>query len=25
VDPALVEAMWTEMLEWFIAYEERSI
>lgn len=25
VDPALVEAMWTEMVEWFIAYEERSI
>ncbi len=25
VDPALVEAMWTEMLEWFVAYEERSI
>ena len=25
VDPALVETMWTEMVEWFIAYEERSI
>jgi isochorismate pyruvate lyase len=25
VDPALVEAMWTEMVEWFIAYEERSL
>ena len=25
VDPALVEAMWTEMVEWFVAYEERSI
>jgi len=25
VDPALVEAMWTEMVEWFIAYEERSM
>ncbi len=25
VDPALVEAMWTEMVEWFIAFEERSI
>ena len=25
VDPALVEIMWTEMVEWFIAYEERSI
>ncbi|WP_395685322.1 chorismate mutase [Aestuariivirga sp.] len=25
VDPALVEAMWTEMIEWFIAYEERSM
>ena len=25
VDPALIEAMWTEMVEWFIAYEERSL
>lgn len=25
VDPALVETMWTEMVEWFIAYEERSL
>ena len=25
VDPALVEAMWTEMVEWFVAFEERSI
>ncbi len=25
VDPALVEAMWTEMVEWFVAYEERAI
>ena len=25
VDPALVEAMWTEMIEWFVAYEERSL
>ena len=25
VDPALVETMWTEMLEWFMAYEERHI
>lgn len=25
VDPALVEAMWTEMVEWFVAYEERSL
>ncbi len=25
VDPALVETMWTEMVEWFIAYEERTI
>jgi isochorismate pyruvate lyase len=25
VDPALAEAMWTEMVEWFIAYEERSM
>jgi isochorismate pyruvate lyase len=24
VDPALVETMWTEMVEWFVAYEERS-
>ncbi len=24
VDPALVEAIWTEMFEWFVAYEERS-
>lgn len=25
VDPALVETIWTEMVEWFISYEERSI
>jgi isochorismate pyruvate lyase len=25
VDPALIEAMWTEMVEWFIAYEERTM
>lgn len=25
VDPALVETMWTEMVEWFVAYEERSL
>ena len=25
VDPAMVETMWTEMLEWFIAHEERSL
>jgi isochorismate pyruvate lyase len=25
VDPALVEAMWTEMIEWFVAYEESSL
>jgi isochorismate pyruvate lyase len=25
VDPALVETMWIEMVEWFIAYEERSL
>lgn len=25
VDPALIETMWTEMVEWFIAYEERSL
>lgn len=25
VDPALAEAMWTEMIEWFIAYEERTL
>ena len=25
VDPALVETMWTEMVEWLVAYEERSL
>jgi len=25
VDPAMVEAMWTEMVEWFIAHEERTL
>lgn len=25
VDPALVETIWTEMVEWFIAHEERSL
>lgn len=25
VDPALAEAIWTEMVEWFVAYEERQI
>ena len=25
VDPALVETLWTEMVEWFVAYEERSL
>ena len=25
VDPALVEAMWTEMMEWFVAFEQRTI
>src|SRR5436305_8771846 len=25
VDPAMVEAMWTEMVEWFIAHEERGL
>jgi isochorismate pyruvate lyase len=25
VDPALAEAMWTEMVEWFVAYEEHRI
>ena len=25
LDPALAETMWTEMVEWFVAYEERSI
>lgn len=25
VDPAMVEAMWTEMVEWFIAHEERAL
>lgn len=24
-DPALVKALWTEMVEWFVAYEERSL
>ena len=25
LDPALAEAMWTEMVEWFVSYEERSM
>lgn len=25
VDPAMAEAMWTEMVEWFVAHEERSL
>jgi isochorismate pyruvate lyase len=25
VDVALVESMWTEMIEWFISYEERAL
>ncbi len=25
LDPALAETLWTEMFEWFVAYEERSI
>lgn len=25
LDPALAEAMWTEMVEWFVAYEERTL
>lgn len=25
VDPALAETLWTEMLEWFIAHEEREL
>jgi isochorismate pyruvate lyase len=25
VDPVLAEALWTEMLEWFIAHEEREL
>lgn len=25
VDPALAETIWTEMLEWFIAHEEREL
>lgn len=25
LDPALAEALWTEMIEWFVAYEERSL
>lgn len=24
-DPALVETIWTEMVEWFVAYEEHSL
>lgn len=24
-DPALVKTLWTEMVEWFVAYEERSL
>ncbi len=24
-DPALVKALWTAMVEWFVAYEERSL
>ena len=25
LDPQLAETIWTEMVEWFIAYEERSL
>lgn len=25
VDPALVETLWTEMVEWFIGHEERAL
>ena len=25
LDPALAEAMWTEMVEWFVSYEERAM
>ena len=24
-DPALIETLWTEMVEWFVAYEEKSL
>lgn len=25
VDPALAEALWTEMVEWFVGHEERAL
>jgi isochorismate pyruvate lyase len=25
LDPALAEAIWTEMVEWFVGHEERSM
>lgn len=25
LDPALAEAIWTEMVEWFVAHEERTL
>ncbi len=25
LDPALAEAIWTEMVEWFVAHEERAL
>ncbi|MBI2720514.1 MAG: chorismate mutase [Rhizobiales bacterium] len=25
LDPVMVEAMWTEMVEWFVAYEESAL
>jgi isochorismate pyruvate lyase len=25
VDPALVDRLWREMMEWFVAYEERAL
>ena len=24
-DPGLIETLWTEMVEWFVAYEEKSL
>ena len=25
LDPALAESIWTEMVEWFVSYEERTL
>ena len=25
LDPALAESIWTEMVEWFVAHEERTL